>query len=251
LGRLAVFFLGIIETTDMTEKSSSDSRMPVFISWSGRQSKQLAIALHSFLSVVVQHCAPWMSDRDIGAGQTWDVEIEAALKRARFGVVCLTPSNVASTYLHYEAGAIANQVASVNRVCPLLLGFNHPSQLGQPLGRFQAKLATRGGVWDLVAAINRAVERPLDETVLRGAFEGQWDKLAADINRIQSPAELREPQRRSTDDILNEILEHVRQLVAGQLGTVQRDVLRAIKDANPRHLLFALDALGPDVRRAL
>jgi hypothetical protein len=192
-----------------------------------------------------------MSDRDIGAGQTWDVEIEAALKRARFGVVCLTPSNVASTYLHYEAGAIANQVASVNRVCPLLLGFNHPSQLGQPLGRFQAKLATRGGVWDLVAAINRAVERPLDETVLRGAFEGQWDKLAADIDRIQSPAELREPQRRSTDDILNEILEHVRQLVAGQLGTVQRDVLRAIKDANPRHLLFALDALGPDVRRAL
>lgn len=191
--------------------------MTVFISWAGAPSKALAIALRSFLRVVVQQCSPWMSDRDIGAGMPWDNALETALKEAQFGIVCLTPSNVNNTYLHYEAGAIANQVQNVNHVCPVLLGFENAADLRQPLGRFQAKLVTHDGIWDLVRAINAGLKTPIDESTLREAFEGRWEKLATEIRNIDLQDELQPAPKRNSEEVLEEILEHVRKLVTQEV----------------------------------
>ena len=67
--------------------------MRVFISWSGARSKRLAFHLHQWLGAVVQRAEPWMSDRDLEAGQRWNEEISAKLKDTHFGIICLTREN--------------------------------------------------------------------------------------------------------------------------------------------------------------
>jgi len=93
----------------------------IFISWSGARSKSLAILLHDWLRAVVQRASPWMSDRDIEAGQRWNEQISLRLKDTSFGIVCLTSENLNAPWILFEAGAIAKSVDSA-RVVPVLLG---------------------------------------------------------------------------------------------------------------------------------
>jgi hypothetical protein len=192
--------------------------MNVFLSWAGEPSKQLALAFHDFLPVVVQECSPWMSKNDILAGQPWDRQLESALKAATFGVVCITPQNRENAYLHYEAGAIANQVGDQHHVCPVLLGGLTPGQLSQPLGRFQAKVADVDGIWELVVSLNSTAAKKLDPTQLRRAFDGQWPSLQQAIAAIRFDDAA--PTRRPADEMLDEILQHIRIFASGSLGGV-------------------------------
>jgi hypothetical protein len=95
--------------------------MRVFISWSGTRSKRLAVHLHDWLGAVVQRAEPWLSDRDLEAGQRWNEEISAKLKDTHFGILCLTRENLAAPWLLFEAGALAKAIDSA-RVVPVLLG---------------------------------------------------------------------------------------------------------------------------------
>jgi hypothetical protein len=63
----------------------------VFISWSGEQSRQIALALRDWLPKVLQPSKPYMSDRDNEAGTLWDQIISSQLEATDFGIVCLTP----------------------------------------------------------------------------------------------------------------------------------------------------------------
>jgi hypothetical protein len=45
--------------------------MKVFISWSGERSFALANALRRWLKLAVQSIEPWVSSKDIVAGQRW------------------------------------------------------------------------------------------------------------------------------------------------------------------------------------
>lgn len=193
--------------------------MNVFMCWAGNGSKELATLMRDFLPVVVQECDPWMSEHDIFAGQPWDAELETALKAANFGVLCITPQNMQNAYLHYEAGAIANQVGERNRVCPLLLGGLQATQLAQPLGRFQCKPADRQGIWGLVQSLNTIAKKPINEPHLRMAFDGQWPTLQKNISEISLDPTVATP--RSNDELLDEILQHVR-ILAAKPGLMMR-----------------------------
>lgn len=45
--------------------------MKVFISWSGKRSKAMANALKEWIPLIVQHAEPFVSDKDISAGDRW------------------------------------------------------------------------------------------------------------------------------------------------------------------------------------
>src|SRR5438046_1749635 len=85
--------------------------MNVFISWSGKRSKQLALLLRKWLPNVLQTVQVWMSDADIDAGMRGINEISNQLKQARIGILCVTPENQTAPWLLFEAGAISNQVS--------------------------------------------------------------------------------------------------------------------------------------------
>ena len=129
--------------------------MNVFISWSGPRSKTLALQLHEWVKAVVQRADPWMSERDIDAGQRWNDQISARLKDTHFGIICLTPENLSAPWLLFEAGALAKAL-DVARVVPVLLDLRK-ADLAFPLAQFQAVEADRDGFFSLVSALNRAL----------------------------------------------------------------------------------------------
>src|SRR5687767_13125889 len=92
----------------------------IFISWSGEPSRKVAEALHGWLPMVIQAATPWMSNSDIEKGQRWGNEIAARLSQIDIGIVCLTPDNLNSPWLLFEAGAISKEMQR-GRVCTYLV----------------------------------------------------------------------------------------------------------------------------------
>src|SRR5438045_9691418 len=97
--------------------------MRVFICWSGERSRAVAEALYEWLPLVLQRVEPWMSTNNIEKGSQWRSGLALELENARVGVICLTPENLKSTWLHFEAGALAKkQQQQGTRVCTFLYG---------------------------------------------------------------------------------------------------------------------------------
>ena len=70
--------------------------MKVFISWSGDRSQAVANAFKEWLPMVLQYVEPWVSEKDINAGERWAQMIAGELEQANFGIICLTPENLKS-----------------------------------------------------------------------------------------------------------------------------------------------------------
>ena len=128
--------------------------MKVFICWSGRRSKQLAEALHQWLPSVLKDLAPTYSP-DIPKGELWFDSINRELNRSQAGIVCLTPENMDSAWIHFEAGALFRQTTKL-----FTLLYKVPAgSLRGPLSHFQGTEATRGDLWKLVEALARLTAR--------------------------------------------------------------------------------------------
>jgi hypothetical protein len=187
--------------------------MKVFISWSGPQSKHIAHALRIWLRSVIQSIDPWMSELDIGAGQRWGNELWKELQDSRFGVVCLTAENLQAPWMHFETGALAKAVEQ--RVCPYLYEIQ-PGIVQGPLSQFQMKKTDKTGTRELLQSINEASsslnERALPIADLNEAFETWWPKLEAKLNTVP-PTTTPAPPRREAADMLEELLELVRDIV--------------------------------------
>jgi hypothetical protein len=92
--------------------------MKVFLSWSGDRSKQIARALAEFLTDTIQIVRPFMSGHDLEAGARWPLHLMGELDKTDFGILCLTPENLGSSWIHFETGALSKRV-EVSGVCPL------------------------------------------------------------------------------------------------------------------------------------
>lgn len=186
--------------------------MKVFISWSGTRSKTLALYLHDWIKAVIQRAEPWMSERNLEAGQRWNEEVSARLKGTHFGVLCLTRENLAAPWLLFEAGALAKAMDAA-RVVPVLLGVRR-ADLTFPLAQFQAVEADESGLRSLASAVNSALGQDrLEATTLASIFAALWPGLDAAIGAIPSTSSgaLVSPHR--TDrQLLEEIVEGLHQV---------------------------------------
>ena len=150
--------------------------MNVFISWPGERSKHVAEALRQWLKHVINALDPWISVADIGNGMRWRDHVAARLKASDVGIICLTPENLRSEWLLFEAGALSKAI-DTSYVCPLLIGLE-PSDITGPLAQFQATRANRQEIRKLLLTINSALgqnARPDNE--LEEAFDVFWPKL--------------------------------------------------------------------------
>ena len=166
----------------------------------------LAEALRDWLPLVINAVEPWMSSVDIDSGSRWTVEVANTLELSRVGIFCLTAENLKSTWLHFEAGAIAKN-ASKSYVCTLLLELS-PDQVEWPLAQFQAKESNKRGIFELVRSINSADGVAiLSETHLQRALEMWWPVLDEAIAGIPAAEITEHPEKpRSSDSVLLEIL---------------------------------------------
>lgn len=144
----------------------------VFISWSGERSKQIAEAVKDLLRYTVPVLEPWMSSEDIEKGTLWANELAKALKSTVVGIVCLTPENLKSPWILFEAGALYRTIQST-RVCTLLCQVN-PRQLEGPLQQFQSSTFDKDDIRRLLKTIKGVLgPKPPEWTVIESTFE-EW-----------------------------------------------------------------------------
>jgi len=113
--------------------------------------------------MVVQAVKPFLSAKDIDKGAKWIAELSEQLEDTNFAIVCLAPDNLASPWLHYEAGAISKSVGS--RVCPVLFHVKK-ADVSEPLKQLQMTDLTPEDVQLMVSSINKATDSPLGEPEL-------------------------------------------------------------------------------------
>jgi hypothetical protein len=190
--------------------------LEIFISWSGPKSEACALALRDWLPCVMQAIKPFVSSEDVEKGARGGLVIAKTLEKMNFGLVCLTPGNLASEWIHFESGALAKNIED-SALYTLLIDLN-ASDIKQPLGSFQHTRTTRNEVWKLVRAINKKLEKPLEQKVLESTFEVFWPTLEANFSSLPDEGVAR--PKRSTEDLLEEILSTVReQRSAGATGS--------------------------------
>lgn len=182
--------------------------MKVFISWSGDRSKAIAESLRYWLPKVIQAIHPWMSANDIEKGTYWRGGLTIELEQSSVGIICLTPENIESPWIHFEAGALS-KLQQNTRVCTFLFELD-PVDVRDPLAQFQTTKAQKDDLRKLIHTINNSLgEVKLSETEINESFDVWWPKLEERLNDI--PVYRDAPQfQREEREILEEILELVR-----------------------------------------
>lgn len=181
--------------------------MNVFISWSGDRSKAVALALNNWIPKVIQSANPWMSAEDISTGSRWGGELNSQLENTAVGIICITPENQQSPWLHFEAGCLSKSLAE-SKVMPLLLDMP-PGQLSGPMSQFQAVQSTKVGLKKIVESINESLGGlRLKEIDLDEIFDVWWPKLTSQLESIQPYNDV--IPKRESGEMLEEVLNLLR-----------------------------------------
>jgi hypothetical protein len=126
----------------------------------------------------------------------------------------LTPENTDSTWLHFEAGAIAKSFSEA-KVAPILFHLK-PSEIEQPLALFQATLFEKVEMLRLLKSMNSAAgEAAREDKQLETVFDRFWPDLERTIEpRLSALRQTPAPKQREKseiDRILQELLVLARQ----------------------------------------
>uniref|UniRef100_UPI0024816846 toll/interleukin-1 receptor domain-containing protein n=1 Tax=Liquorilactobacillus sicerae TaxID=1416943 RepID=UPI0024816846 len=90
----------------------------------------------------LQYTEPFMSSDDIARGDDWNNKINGELNNSRIGILFITPENINSNWLNFEAGALfswKNKDEQQGMVMPVMINsLDITSVLSKsPLKQFQ------------------------------------------------------------------------------------------------------------------
>lgn len=186
--------------------------MKIFLSWSGDVSHSMAVVFREWLPIMFGGLSAFVSSEDIEKGARWANELDTELDDTDFGLLFLTPDNLAAPWLLYEAGALAKSVSHGR--CACVLHNVSKSNLTYPLARFQATALERADLMLLMQAINKQLgESGQRERELEERFEALWPRLDEALATITTSADPKAPPPTRTDrELLEELLAAVRLL---------------------------------------
>ena len=194
--------------------------MKIFISWSGDVSKKVAEAIREWLPTVLQTVKPYFTPSDIEKGTRWSSDIAKELDDSMAGIFCVTPQNINSQWLMFEAGAISKKVDQ-SLVCPILIGLDN-SDINGPLTQFQTTLFEKSDFRKLVHDLNKAnTSNMLEDSVLHAVFEKFWPDLENRVKSILEENVAKDGQDkdiRSDRELLEEVLDLSRSLAIQKAG---------------------------------
>ena len=186
--------------------------MKVFVSWSGELSCQIAEVLKKWIPCIIQSVELFFSPEDIEKGDNWDKTISNELSQCNYGIICLTSDNTTAPWINFEAGAIAKSLDS--RITALMVNVK-PSDIKGPLSRYQATRFEKNDFFQLISAINKALETPLEHHILQNTFDTMWVALEQEANAViekysSNATTLDENKELSENNPLEEILQLLR-----------------------------------------
>lgn len=192
-----------------------ESFMKVFISWSGEQSKKIALIFRDWLPTVIQSLDPFVSSEDIEKGARWNTDIAQELKESSFGLICVTKDNLSSPWLNFEAGALSKTIENTF-VAPFLFDVKPSDLTGLPISQFQSTNFSKTDMKRLIETLNSASQTSLDPQRLDKAFELCYPDLENSINEVKKSKhkdnddEVKTLDNKANNIILEEILETAR-----------------------------------------
>lgn len=186
--------------------------MKVFISWSGEPSRRVANLLRKYLPCMIQDLDPFMSQHDLSSGGRWTEQLSKELEQSNFGIVCLTPDNLQSPWILFEAGALTKHVEG--RACCLLLRGLGLADVSGPLSQFQNRTFSREEFQKLLSDMNALLEGSLEKANLQMIFDKWWPDLDEEVTAALADPELDAPieHKRDQSDVLEELLLRVRNI---------------------------------------
>ena len=158
------------------------SEYNVILSWSGKQSNDIASAIYAWLPNILPEVRPWISSEDIPVGSPWFGELSLQLQSHRIIVACITPENAKAPWLYYEAGAIAAKLKN-SLVCPLLIGVKPSDLQNTPFAQQQCADFSERGMFKLIKTINTGLSLPHHESHLKHTHAALWQGLKDKIDK--------------------------------------------------------------------
>ena len=208
--------------------------MKLFLSWSGDDSRRIAETLRLWFPTVLSGLRLWLSNHDIPKGDRWHRALGKELEETSFGVMCVTPENLNSPWMIFEAGAISKYIDDA-RVAPILFGLT-PADVHGPLSQFQLTTYDQADVLRLVESI-AGVMMPPPPPLWRSSFSLRWRSLSGQLKPI-----IRQVQPSSAHELDAEYEEE-------PLDADDDEVLRLLAEVRDRKNRDWIDV--DDVKRAL
>lgn len=231
--------------------------MKVFISWSGESSRRVADLLRKYLPCMIQDLKPFMSQHDLSSGGRWTEQLSKELEQSNFGIVCLTPDNLQSPWILFEAGALTKHVEG--RACCLLLRGLGLADVSGPLSQFQNRVFSRGEFQKLIFDMNDLLDNRIDESSLQMIVEKWWPDLDSEVTAALADPALTAPttHKRDQSDLMEELLLRVRNIQRAleaesprdqglEVGSIVRDLLdRTYDRLSPGQRLILQELVTP------
>lgn len=195
--------------------------MKVFISWSGKRSKETAEVLASWIRQVIQAAETWIS-LDMEKGARWSEQIKNELESSKVGIICLNRENLQSEWILFEAGALSKTQDA--HVCTFLLDIN-AADIKPPLGQFQHTLFIKEDVRRLINTINNKIisngEKSILDKDLNEVFEMFYPRLEEKLSQIKKKDNADGGIQRTDREILEEMLQIIR---SANLGNIEKNM---------------------------
>lgn len=209
--------------------------MQIFIAWSKGVSEKIGKALTTWLRELNEPVfRTIISDENIPVGDLWNNALDTALKRADYGILCVTEENLTSPWLCYESGALRMSTAGNVKsgqpgVAPVLFGDVTNSQIASPLQHFQSVKFDKDGMWKLVLELHTRSaytnsNNHLDEKDIMAKFESAYPALETqvqDILRNGIPAA--QERSKKLEGKLDETLALLQELLTERMPSVGQE----------------------------
>lgn len=163
--------------------------MEIFLSWSGDWSKKLAQSFREWIPLVLQDVKPFMSSKDISIGSNWNESINKHLNNSSIGLIFLTPENIDSPWINFEAGGLSKSLTNQTKIIPILFDKNKPKMTlsKTPLKQFQSLLIPEEKEFKrLIESINEDLDLPVEESYLIKIFDKWWPDLESKLNEVNN-----------------------------------------------------------------
>jgi hypothetical protein len=175
--------------------------MQIIISWSGKTSYQVALAMRDLFRAVVPIIDVWVSSDDIEHGSRWSPDLLGMFDQTDYAIICVDPTNHLSPWLQFEIGAMAKSI-DMGRMIAFLFQIQ-PRDINGPLSQFNTITLDQQDIYKMIDAIHMNLPgSALTSWELKKGLDNAWpdfiDKLTA--LKISLAKETTTSQKETTKD---------------------------------------------------
>jgi len=198
-------------------------------------SREIGCCLEEGLKLIFRKIKFFFSAKTIQAGNIWLDDIVEKLRQSSIGILLFTKENTDSTWMAFEAGAIANNFG-VNKVIPIIFD-GHIADLNHLIRSiFQSVTYSEDGIKHVLESINDSLpeDHPdkLSNKTLELNFRYMWTSFSEQTNKILNKYNSTIPHDNIIIDT-GKVMDDMFSFVKNSTSTVADSVFLLIKEIKP------------------